>query len=613
MDSSVTSGTRPGSGGRPGSGSALRSAGALSVKERDSLEILQSAQDSSAHARKVQEEARATEAAAKFEETTKAADAACKFTSSLDEKWEEFKAKFDSLSRKLVESVGAAFGGGASGLRPSAEISVARVAQTLRRAQNLVVLTGAGISAESGIPTFRGADGFWTATWEKYNEMPAELWRWYQYRWGICRKAKPNPGHFALTELEKMAEKNFMLVTQNVDGLHQQAGTDPSKLCEIHGRIDEMRCDEQVEGACLYQVDLNDEANLARARATVMPTPAAAKEEKEEQLPLCPKCGVRQRPKILWFDESYNEAFFKWRTVSNRMKDCDVLLIVGTQLTTGGPRNMVRAAQAAGAIIIRLDTEVDLQDDATAGMLHLKGKSGELLPPILKELAKLRKEPLLAPLKDGSKGSAVRTASTPARKEPERRAPSPGPKAKPKARAPSPGPKASSKPPAGAAPPVPASPPAPKPAPARRAGRAPSDSAVVGFFVYGTLRPDDDSNAAWTKPFNEGMEAQEAFLPGASLYVDGPYPALCLEETSCSVRGALLTPSRSGALMAAKLAEADKIEGYPDLYSRSVATVLGADGSPHTAYVYHRTGRVDRAKSQRIADGDWLSRKRGSD
>ncbi|CAE7887990.1 cobB, partial [Symbiodinium sp. KB8] len=162
--------------------------------------------------------------------------------------------------------------------------------------------------------------------------------------------------------------------------------------------IDEMRCDERVEGACLYKVDLNDVANLERARATVMRTPEPAKEEKEERLPICPKCGVRQRPKILWFDESYNEAFFQWKTVMDQMETCDVLLIVGTQLTTGGPRSMVRAAQKSGAIIIRMDTEVDLKDDATAGMLHLQGKSGEVLPNLLPELSRLRKEPLLAPL-----------------------------------------------------------------------------------------------------------------------------------------------------------------------------------------------------------------------
>lgn len=642
-------GNRPGSGGsRPGSRGALGIAGA-SISVKESLEILQNASKSSEKALEVQKEARAAvasmkEASAKFEQTVAEAEKTCQKGSSLDEKWEEFKAKFEALNRMAVEKIMGLGGGSSSDLRPADRISVARVAQVLRRSQNLVVLTGAGISAESGIPTFRGADGFWTvgskhyqpqelATWEKYNEMPAELWRWYQYRWDICRKAKPNPGHTSVVELQRLAEGDFMLVTQNVDGLHLQAGTDRSKLCEIHGRIDEMRCDERIEGSCLYKLDLNNIANLDRARATVMPTPEPAKDEKEECLPLCPKCGVRQRPKILWFDETYNEAFFKWNTVMEKMERCDVLLIVGTQLTTGGPRSMVRAAQKAGAIIIRVDPEVDLKDDSTAGMLHLQGKSGEVLPDLVKEVARLRKEPLMprlaamadlppipeapsapaaasaAPSAPSLSRTATRGTSTPAaaRKSMAPRAPSPA------TRAPSPGMKTPSRPAASASSSSSASPPAR--APSRRKGRAASDRGQIptGFFVYGTLRPDDDSKASWTKSFNEGLEAEVAYLPGASLYIDGRYPAVCFEQTSCSVRGMLLKPAAGGSgagLLASKLTEADQIEGHPDLYSRTVATVLTDRGVTCPAYVYHRTGKFDRTSCQRIADGDWLSRVR---
>ena len=152
-------------------------------------------------------------------------------------------------------------------------------------------------------------------------------------------------------------------------------------------------------------------------------------------------------------------------------------------------------------------------------------------------------------------------------------------------------------------------------APSRRKGRAASDRGQIptGFFVYGTLRPDDDSKASWTKSFNEGLEAEVAYLPGASLYIDGRYPAVCFEQTSCSVRGMLLKPAAGGSgagLLASKLTEADQIEGYPDLYSRTVATVLTDRGVTCPAYVYHRTGKFDRTSCQRIADGDWLSRVR---
>lgn len=107
------------------------------------------------------------------------------------------------------------------------------------------------------------------------------------------------------------------------------------------------------------------------------------------------------------------------------------------------------------------------------------------------------------------------------------------------------------------------------------------------------------------------MQSEAATLPGASLYVEG-YPAVNFEETRCSVRGVLLRPKGFDVaeVMAAKLAEADRIEGYPDLYERAIVTVNTERGEALPAYVYHRTGRTDRKSSVRIPDGDWLSRKR---
>jgi len=138
-------------------------------------------------------------------------------------------------------------------------------------------------------------------------------------------------------------------------------------------------------------------------------------------------------------------------------------------------------------------------------------------------------------------------------------------------------------------------------------------AAPVGVFVYGTLRPDDDSGASWTQKFCEGMNAEPAFLEGASLYIDGCYPAVCLEQTKCSVRGVLLTPPSgevAPAILASKVKEADKIENYPDMYGRTTVTVRTAAGEARRAYVYHRTGRTDRATCACILDGDWMSRKR---
>merc|ERR1711924_77364 len=134
----------------------------------------------------------------------------------------------------------------------------------------------------------------------------------------------------------------FTLVTQNIDGLHLEAGSDRKRLYEIHGRIDEMRCDERIENSCLHGVNLSSEENFAKARATIVKTPAPAKVEADERLPVCAVCGVRQRPKILWFDECYNEPIYGSRSVEFATQDCDVLLVIGSQLPTGLPSSMVR-------------------------------------------------------------------------------------------------------------------------------------------------------------------------------------------------------------------------------------------------------------------------------
>jgi len=105
------------------------------------------------------------------------------------------------------------------------------------------------------------------------------------------------------------------------------------------------------------------------------------------------------------------------------------------------------------------------------------------------------------------------------------------------------------------------------------------------------------------------MESDVAFLPGASLYIDGSYPAVSMEQTRCSVRGVFLKPTNS-SMMSDKLKTADGIEGYPDHYDRTVSQVCTASGGVRSAYVYHRTGRTDRTQCARLLDGDWLSRKR---
>ena len=125
--------------------------------------------------------------------------------------------------------------------------------KTLAEQSPVTVLTGAGISAESGIPTFRGPEGYWTvgsaeyhpqemATVRMFEQAPDDVWAWYLYRLGVCRRAQPNAGHLALVEMEALLGDRFTLITQNVDGLHLQAGNSPQRTFQIHGNISFMRC-----------------------------------------------------------------------------------------------------------------------------------------------------------------------------------------------------------------------------------------------------------------------------------------------------------------------------------------------------------------------------------
>jgi len=293
---------------------------------------------------------------------------------------------------------------------------------------------------------------------------------------------------------------------------------------------------------------------------------------------------------------------------------------------------MVSEARKSGAIIIRMDPILDLEDKSFAGMLQLQAKSGEALPRIIQELRSLRQEEFPAPLapvpldmagvvsqvaasaeltpslpsavaavvaaKRGSsktrtgaksRGSAIRTAGaiTVA-------AGSPAAAIKQQARAKKLGSVKTTM-------------------PLATKDLNGSVGPAVGFFVYGSLRPDDDSGKPWTKDFCQGLAAETATLTGASLYVEGAYPSLCLERTRCEVRGVLLTPENSATaaeVMADKLEKADAIEGYPSLYDRAILTVETNSGEFRRAYVYHRTGRVDRSEHACIPDGDWMSRKR---
>lgn len=222
---------------------------------------------------------------------------------------------------------------------------------------SLVVLTGAGISAESGVPTFRGPEGYWTigsrnyqpqelATHAAFERMPREIWRWYLYRRGVCRAAAPNPGHHALVELERALPDRFALVTQNVDGLHLRAGSSPTSTLQIHGNIDFARCTRSCRTETFAMPDGFD----AFGRDDALDDEAFARL-------VCPRCGAPARPHVLWFDEYYDEPLFRAESAMVCARDAALLVVVGTAGATSLPLQMGHAVARGGAPIIDINPE----------------------------------------------------------------------------------------------------------------------------------------------------------------------------------------------------------------------------------------------------------------
>ena len=238
------------------------------------------------------------------------------------------------------------------------QVAIVQIRGWLQEARRVAVLTGAGISAESGIPTFRGTGGLWRncpaeqlATPEAFARDPALVWEWYDWRRAVVAEKSPNPGHFALAEMERQ-HPSVTLITQNVDGLHDLAGS--ASPLKLHGDIWQVRCTQ-----CDYRAT-NREVPLT-------PIP-----------PRC-SCGAVLRPDIVWFGEALPEGVLRNAWAAAQI--ADLFLVVGTSALVQPAASLPRLALERHARVVEINLEhTPLSRHCD---ISLRGASGEILPLLL--------------------------------------------------------------------------------------------------------------------------------------------------------------------------------------------------------------------------------------
>lgn len=236
------------------------------------------------------------------------------------------------------------------------------IAEKVRSAQHIVVLTGAGISAESGMPTFRNAQtGLWSnfrvedlATVDGFRRDAASVWNWYAERHAQALQNYPNPGHLALAEIERRVPA-FDLITQNIDGLHQRAGS--QRVIEIHGSLARVKCFDHQ-----HMLEYWPE-----------PEPGA------EVPPRCPRCQSKLRPDVVWFGEMLDEEV--WLRAIQAMSTCDLFFSIGTSGVVEPAASLVKKAERLRAAVVINNLEVKTL--STHRRYQLNGSAGVLFPLIV--------------------------------------------------------------------------------------------------------------------------------------------------------------------------------------------------------------------------------------
>jgi len=232
------------------------------------------------------------------------------------------------------------------------------VADWLRSATSVAVLTGAGISAESGIPTFRGPGGVWKtyraeelATPEGFARDPKLVWEWYDWRRSVIAEAQPNAGHRALAEVERRVPR-FTLITQNVDGLHDRAGS--KNVLKVHGDIWTVRC-----------------TSCEKERRDLRP--------RLEQIPPYCSCGEMERPGVVWFGEGLPEGV--WEQAVRATREADLFFVIGTSAVVHPAAGLVYLAKSSGAKVV----EINVDDTPVSSTVDIcwRSPAAKALPALL--------------------------------------------------------------------------------------------------------------------------------------------------------------------------------------------------------------------------------------
>lgn len=239
-----------------------------------------------------------------------------------------------------------------------------KIRSALLNAERVVAFTGAGISAESGIPTFRGKEGLWTkfrpeelASVSGFLSNPSLVWAWYQERRRIIAEAQPNPAHIALAEMEKLYP-HVVIITQNVDRLHHRAGS--TTIIELHGNIEENYC---IDCAAEY----NSEIDVT-----------------EQQPPRCPQCGGLIRPAVVWFGELLPEEEF--RRAEEEAQSADVFFSIGTSAEVYPAAQLPFLARTHGALLIEINPDPTMISEIAH--LIIRSSAATALPALVEAIKK---------------------------------------------------------------------------------------------------------------------------------------------------------------------------------------------------------------------------------